>query len=349
MKKRYWIPLLIILILVGIRIALPFWVEDYINKALDDIPDYTGSITDVDLHLYRGAYTVDSLIIDKIEDNNTVPFLSVDQIDLSVEWSALFNGAIVGEVLLISPTFNFVAPNNDEGEFGHEVDWTEHVKSMLPIRINRFAIRGGTVRYLDFGSSPQINVPLENLDLDILNINNAEDNEKALPTNIFLNAVSVGGGDMNIVAQANLLKPIPDIDLNFEFEEVNLTALNDFLEAYAGVDAEQGEFNLYSEIIIDDGMLEGYVKPIIRNLKIVDTEGSVLEVIWEGIVGLVTEVFENQAKDQFASQVPIEGDLTDPDAGTYPAIWNIFRNAFVEAFSKQTEDEIKFGENGEEN
>lgn len=344
MKKKYWIPLLIILILVGLRIALPFWAENYINKAIDDIPGYTGSVSDVDMHLYRGAYSVDSLIIDKEDDNNPVPFLSIPRIDLSVEWSALFNGAIVGEVYLLTPNINFVAPNNDDGEFGTEVDWTEHVKKMLPIQINRFAVREGTIRYLDFSSSPQVDIPLEKLDLDILNISNVEDLEEELPTSMFLNAVSIGNGKMDIKAEANLLKPIPDVDLIFEFENVNLPDLNDFLEAYARVDAEQGEFNLYSEIIIDDGMLDGYVKPIIRDMQLINLEeGSVLEVVWETIVGFVTEVFENQSKDQFASQVPLEGDLNDVEAGTFPAIWNIFRNAFVEAFSKQAEGEIDFG------
>lgn len=348
MKKRYWIPIVTVLILVGIRIVLPFWVEDRVNKALEDIPGYTGSISDVDLHLYRGAYTVDSLVIDKVEADNEVPFLSIDRIDFSVEWGALFNGAIAGEIWLLAPEISFVAAK-DEGEFGVEVDWAKHLKELTPIRINRFVIRQGTIRYLDLGSSPQIDLPLENLDLDILNISNVESIEKDLPTSIFLKAVSIGGGNMNINARANLLKTIPDIDLNFDFEEVNLPALNNFLEAYASVDAEQGEFNLYSEIVIDDGMLDGYVKPIIRNLKIINLEeGNVLEVAWEGIVGLVTEVFENQSKDQFASQVPLEGNLKDPEAGTYPAIWNIFRNAFVNAFSKQTGNEINFGVGEEE-
>lgn len=343
MKKRYWIPLLIVLILIGIRIALPFWVEDYINQSIDDIPEYTGSVSDVDMHLYRGAYSVDSLILDKVEANNEVPFVAIDQVDLSIEWSALFNGAIVGEVLLIAPDINFIAPNNDQGEFGKEVDWTEHVKNMLPIQINRFAIQEGTIRYLDFSSSPQIDIPLDDLNLEILNISNAEDIEEDLPSSINLTAVSIGGGDLNIQADANLLKQIPDIDLNFEFEQVDLTDLNDFLEAYARVDAEGGEFNLYSEIIIEDAIVEGYVKPIIRELKIVDLEkGTVLEVAWEGIVGFLTEVFENQPADQFASQVPLEGDLNNLEPGIFPAIWNIFRNAFVNAFSMQTEGEINF-------
>lgn len=343
MKKRYWIPLLIILVLIGIRIYLPIWTEDYINKKIEEIPEYTGSVGDVDIHLYRGAYSVDSLVLDKVEDKNELPLVTIETIDLSVEWAALFNGAIVGEVWLLSPEINFIAADKDEGQFGTEVDWTKHVKDMLPIRINRFVVQEGTVHYRDYGASPQVNMPLEDLNMEILNISNAENIEEELPSSITMSAVSIGGGNLNIEADANLLKQIPDIDLNFEFENVHLPDLNKFLEAYANIDAEQGEFNLYSEVIVNDAKLDGYVKPIIRDLKLVNLEeGNVLDMAWEGMVGLLTEVFENQSEDQFASQVPLEGNLKDVETGTFPAIWSIFRNAFVQAFSKQTGDEVNF-------
>ncbi|MEX2362289.1 MAG: hypothetical protein WD597_01645, partial [Balneolaceae bacterium] len=125
MKKRYWIPLLILAILIGGRIALPYWVTDYVNKTLEDIEGYTGSIQGVDLHIIQGAYAIDSLSIDKIEANNEVPFMTIEQIYFSLDWSALFRGAIVGDVLLVSPALNFVAPYQDDGEFGQEIDWPQ--------------------------------------------------------------------------------------------------------------------------------------------------------------------------------------------------------------------------------
>lgn len=348
MKKRYWIPLLVVAILVAVRLALPFWVENYVNRTLEDIEGYTGSVEDVDLNLYRGAYEVDSLVIDKIEADNPVPFLIIPKTDLSVEWGALLDGEIVGEVELLQPEINFMSTGKDEGTFGEDADWVEPVKELMPIQINRFAITEGTIHYRDYYSDPQLDIPLHNFNLEILNISNVEEESDTLPTGITLNATSIGGGILNMEGQANLLQAIPDFDLTLEFEEVNLPDLNNFLEAYARVDAESGIFNLYTELIINDGIVEGYVKPIITDLNVVDLEeGSALEVVWETIVGAVTEIFENQPRDQFATQVPLEGDLNDLEAGVFPAIWNIFRNAFVEAFSKQPIDEVNL-ENDEE-
>ena len=56
------------------------------------------------------------------------------------------------------------------------------------------------------------------------------------------------------------------------------------------------------------------------------------------------EIFENQPKDQFATKVPMEGDLSNPDTAILPAIWTIFRNAFINALNKSVDDTIEFGD-----
>lgn len=351
MKKTTWIIVSVVLLLVAVRIALPYIIINVVNNTLENLNGYTGSIEDVDLHIYRGAYQIDSLVIDKVENNNEIPFLSIPTTDISLEWSALFDGAFVGEVELINPELNFVAPNQDEGEFGNEVDWVQVLKDINPFRINRFAVRNGSVHYRDFSSDPQVNLPLHELNVEVLNITNAEDAEQALPTSLKLNAVSVGGGSLNISGSANMLMEIPDMDVTLEFENVNLPDLNEFLKAYAKVDAENGVFNLYSEFAVNDAQLEGYFKPVLDRVKILSLEnekGNVLQKAWEGVVAVVSELFENQPENQFATEVPLQGNLENVDVGVVPAIWNILRNAFVEAFEKTTEGKIKFSKVGDD-
>ena len=338
---------MIVLLLIGARLALPWWVTDYVNKTLKSIPGYTGSISDVDIHLYRGAYTIDSLSIKKLEENIPVPFVAIDHIDLSVQWDALFDGAIVGEIALLSPDINFVAGTHDfGGQTGENVDWTKPIKDLMPLRINRLAVRDGIVRYIDYNSDPQIDIALDSLKLNVYNLNNAEKSDEALPSHMELSAVSIGNGKLAIKADANVLKQIPDFNLSVEFEEVNLPELNDFLKAYAGVDAERGVFYLYSEMAADKGRINGYVKPIVTDLKLLDLkedDGNLLSLAWESIAGLATEIFENQPTDQLATKVPISGSLNNVEAGILPTVWNVFRNAFIESFEKQTDDEITFG------
>ncbi|HEY3488094.1 MAG TPA: DUF748 domain-containing protein, partial [Gammaproteobacteria bacterium] len=138
-------------------------------------------------------------------------------------------------------------------------------------------------------------------------------------------------------------KQVPDLDLDLKFENVHMPALNDFFKAYAGIDIEQGNFSLYSEIVVKDGALEGYIKPVAENVEVVDPEKDKgLSLVWESIVGFVAELFKNKPKDQLATQIPLSGDLNNVETSAWMAIWNIFRNGFVQAFSKSTNDSIEF-------
>ena len=135
------------------------------------------------------------------------------------------------------------------------------------------------------------------------------------------------------------------MDLDLKFEQISMPALNDFFMAYAKVDIEKGSFNVYSEITIDSGIVAGYVKPIAVGVKVVDWQKDKqkpLNLLWQSFVGLVEEVFKNQKENQFATKVPIEGNLNDVKTGTWPTVWNIFRNAFVKAFDRNTDNSVKF-------
>ena len=88
--------------LVAARVALPYVVKRYVNKTLAELPGYSGSVADIDISLWRGAYQIQGLRVVKTGGKVPVPFVSSRLIDLSVEWKALLNGSIVAEIEVIS-------------------------------------------------------------------------------------------------------------------------------------------------------------------------------------------------------------------------------------------------------
>jgi hypothetical protein len=133
--------------------------------------------------------------------------------------------------------------------------------------------------------------------------------------------------------------------MNLRFEGANMPAFNEFFRAYAGVDLEQGTLSVYSELAVNDGQLQGYIRPVAENVEVVDLEKdnkNPISLIWQGIVGFVAEILKNQKKEQLATQVPLRGDLNNVETSVWTAIWNIFSNGFVQAFSKNTNNTIQF-------
>src|SRR5687767_6065845 len=166
--KRFWHGLsltmrvlilsLIVLLVVG-RLVLPHAVKRYVNHKLQQLPGYGGSIGDVDIHLYRGAYSIHDVDIVKKTNNVPFPFLKSERVDFSVEWRELRNRALVAEVQLDHAQLNFVkGRTKDEDQTGIDKSWVEVVQDLFPFKINRFEIRESQVRYADLGASPQVDV-----------------------------------------------------------------------------------------------------------------------------------------------------------------------------------------------
>ena len=100
-----------------------------------------------------------------------------------------------------------------------------------------------------------------------------------------------------------------------------------------------------------DGEFEGYVKPLIKDLKVIgpeDKKDSFIQKIWEHIVGAAGVIFRNQPKDQVGTKVKLKGTLSEPKAATWYAVLELLRNAFVEALKPSVEHEINFNQLGKD-
>ncbi|HMQ64187.1 MAG TPA: hypothetical protein PKE06_26120, partial [Flavilitoribacter sp.] len=124
-KKLYRWLLIGVIALVAVRLALPYAVKWYLNnQVLNHMEAYRGHVDDVDLSLWRGAYTIQGLKIVKIGTRLEAPFVDVEEMDLSVQWKALFDGAIVGEVECRHPSVHFAFSDSEEAsQTGTEEDW----------------------------------------------------------------------------------------------------------------------------------------------------------------------------------------------------------------------------------
>lgn len=345
-KKRYWIPVLVISLLIIGRILLPYFLERSINRTLDAIPGYTGHVEDIDVALYRGAYVIEGLILKKENSKSDTHILDFAKSDISIEWKSLFKGKIVSEIILHNPKFNYFFEEVQDTSAGdaNAEDWTKALTDLVPIDINRLSAHNGEATFLQLSASPDISLYLKEINLEATNLSNVVNKEQTLPSNLSATAVSFGGGSVKLDGNLNLLKEIPDMDLDFSLEKADVTALNDLTKNILGVDFESGTFELFIEAAIADGYLKGYIKPMFINTKLIgkDDEGGIFKKLWEGFVGVFKFLLKNQGTDTLATRAPIEGDLNNIETGMWPTILNIFKNAWIEAFSGQVDENIQF-------
>jgi len=344
-KKRYIFPVALIVLLIAFRIYLPTLVKNYVNTVLAGIPGYYGHVEDIDIALYRGAYVINGLYLNKLNADTQVPFLNFPKTDISVEWKSIFKGKIVAEIKMLSPQIIYVFEDqqatNAEGDAAVE-DWTQAITDLVPLEINHFEVHDGKLAFVQLAATPNVDLSIEKLELTADNLRNVVAKDRVLPSPITASGISFGGGKVQLDGALNIIQEIPDMDINFSLQRANATALNDFTNYYAGIDFESGTVELYSELAIADGYLKGYLKPLLIDTKLIGKEDGFLETLWEGFIGFFKFAFKNQRTDTLATEIPISGDLNNIEAGVWPTIGGILKNAWIKAFKGETDGSIEF-------
>ncbi len=306
---------------------------------------YSGHIEDIDLSIYRGAYTINDIYLDKVDtlSNKASDFFKAKTIDLSIEWPSVFQGSIVGKLKFDSPVLIFTKDKAELGDIKKDTnDFRKLLKDFMPLKVNRFEIDNGELHYTDNNAKPKVDVALQQAHILALNLSNVVDPNIELPSTVTANA-TVYEGALTFNMKLNALNKEPTFDLNAELKHTNLVLLNDFLKAYGNFDVNRGTFGLYTEMASKEGKFKGYVKPIIKDLDVVgpqDKHDNFFNKVYEQIVGAAGVLLKNQNKDQIATKVEIKGDYKDPKTNTLDAIWEVLLNAFVQALIPSIDHEI---------
>lgn len=340
----------LLVILIAARIAAPYIIIKYVNKTLCDIDGYCGKIEDVDLCLIRGAYVIEGLELNQVENDIETPFVEVKEIDISVQWKALLQGAIVAEIEFLEPNINFVKEKGEaEVQAGQGADWREVVKDLVPLSINRLAIINGKVSYKEPEADPAVDMYLDKIDVTVTNLNNSANEKGKLVSDFNLKAFALNHATLSGTGAIDPFNKNGSFDLNFQLSDLRIKEFNDYLKKAINVDVEEGTFNLYTEIKANNGQVSGYAKPLIKNLKFLklpeEKDNNFFNKIWEGVLDITANIFQNNKKDeQIASNIVIKGSLQKPGVEIFTTIRYLLRNAFIEGLKPNLYNIVNFDE-----
>ncbi len=350
------VVLAVVLLGVIARLVAPHYILQYVNRTLDGLDGYSGHVADVDLQIWRGAYSIEGVRITKDGAEKPIPFVSARRIDISVQWAALLDGSIVGELDLFDPSLNMVADKRSEPKAEDqrekreaakavkgESSWQTQVKDLVPLKINRIGIHDGAVHYRDPFAEPKVDVYVKQLNGRVTNLTNSEELSESLAADASFEGVAMGSGKLKIDGRIDPYQQLPTFHLTAQLEALEIKELNDFLRAYVNVDAEAGTLSVYTEADAAKGRFNGYVKPLVRDLRIIDwrkeSEGP-LHKVWEALVEGVTELFENHREEQVATRIPFSGKVQQPDADVPTTVIYVLRNAFIRALSSGLDQKL---------
>jgi Domain of Unknown Function (DUF748) len=214
----------------------------------------------------------------------------------------------------------------------------------LELDINDVEISDSELGIVNKASEPQYRLFVSGAQVKIQNLSNhAEEGVATITaTGRFMNS-----GKTRLVARLRPKAKSPNFDLQLAVEQAELKALNPLLKAYIGADVVAGQFSFYSEIAVRNGVVDGYVKPLFKDVDVYDPKQDrkkgIFAKLYEGILGGLAWVLENRPREEVATTTKISGKLSDPETSLADIIIGLVQNAFFRAVLPGLEREIEVG------
>jgi hypothetical protein len=359
--------LYVLLILIAARAAAPFIVKGAVNRELAKIPNYSGEVRSVSLSFLRGILELNNL---QIRDNDNQTSLTIKRAALGVSWLALLRGHLVFNIGIFSPRVRLLVakPSHLPEQAEKQTAKTEEgarpsrpgslpdtLSSMLPFRIDRFELTDGTLRLEEAGTDlageaekdlrepagsskseqaePGFGGRITDFHILAENLTNSRKISGSLTATGLAEARIMDQGIFHLDLKMNPVAQPPDFSTSFSLRNVSLPALNPLFKWQWNIDVKKGTFDLFSEAAAKGGAFDGYVKPLLSNVQMVDlrTERNPGKVAKEATIGSVVMVLKNQPKDRLAGEIPFKGTFENPKIGIWDAIFSMLKNAFVKA------------------
>lgn len=348
--RRLGIALLILAVLAGVgRACLPRFARDYVNRTLDRNPLYAGEIGDVEIHLWRGAYSIENVRISKTTGAVPVPLFAARRVDFALQWKALLHRRLVGRVLMEEPELNIVdAGSEAETQTGTGAPWLGVIRDLSPFKINSATIRNGTVHFRSYMTEKPVDVYLSKVEASIDNLGNIRDETTPLVSTVQATALVMDQAKLEYKMALDPFSYRPTFHMGMRLIGLDVTKINDLALAYGKFDFKGGWFDFVLETDAKEGQLTGYAKPLFRNLKVFSPtddikEANVLKFFWQALVGGTTTVLKNQSRNQFGTLIPFSGEVSGGTAtDVLAAIANVLRNAFIRAYLPRLEGGQQF-------
>jgi hypothetical protein len=223
------------------------------------------------------------------------------------------------------------------------VNWPEEIRELFPFRLNVVEARDGLVTFRAPGIATDDSLTMRAFTMRLRNLTNVQDVEEPAFAELDVQGQIMGNAPITLAGRIDPNEQNPTFDIDLTIEGARLVDVNPWLREFLKVDAETGVFSMYSELAAAEGRFEGYVRPILEDPKFVDADEESqgpFQRAWEGLVNIAAKILENKQEGQVATQIPLSGEIENPDAGILTAIVNLARNAFVAAFSRSLEGSI---------
>lgn len=347
LRQRVLVALAVVVgVLVIVRLALPTVLRHVINDRLAKMAPYHGHVDRVGLALWRGAFALSDLTLTLHYPDGAQPeqVLTVERVDVRLNWRALFSGHIVGDIIITRPEVFLTPQLVDQGAESPPLDadgppvedakqWQDHLRQLSLMHFDRILVHDGVLFFEDTEHTvDRIRLATIEARLEGLAVGMQAEGQEAVLT---VSGQTLGGGTLRVDGAADPLAEQPTFSVRSALKSVSCPELNPLTQRFDNLTFEAGTFSCFIELDAADGRIDGFLKPIFTDLSIAsfkDESGSAAsQLFWGALIPVAEFLLENEEENQHAAEIPITGDIESPETDVWVLVVTTLRNAFIQA------------------
>lgn len=194
----------------------------------------------------------------------------------------------------------------------------------LGIRIGQISINDGSANFADLTLTPNFATAVQQLNGQIGTL----DNRKPQPAKVDIKGKVDRYAPVTIKGALNPFNPLASLDIATSFKRVELTTLTPYSGKFAGFRIRKGRLNLDLHYLITNGQLKAENKLVVEQLQLgekVDSPDAVDLPIRLAVALL------KDTEGKISIELPISGDLNNPQFSVMPIVWQTLRNLVLRA------------------
>jgi hypothetical protein len=220
-----------------------------------------------------------------------------------------------------------------------------HEDPTIAVKVAHGKVLHSELGFVNLSASPEYRVFMADLNAELDHFSTSLKDLSGGDAVVKLTGRFMGTGRTVVAGTFRPEKPNPDFDLGVQIIKTDMKSLNKVLRAYTDMDVSKGHLSFFSEFSIKNGRVNGYVKPIFKDVEVYDpnqdSDKAWTKKIYETVIGGVVELLKNEERQQVAAETDVSGPVPSPRADTWQIVGTLIQNAFFKAILPGLEKEYR--------
>ena len=194
----------------------------------------------------------------------------------------------------------------------------------LGISLGEISLKDGSANFADQSLKPSFATAIQQLEGHIGRI----DSRQPKPASVSIKGKVDRYAPVSITGSLNPFDPLTSLNMAVSFKQVELTTLTPYSGKFAGYRILKGRLNLDLQYKIQKGQLQAENKLLLEQLELGEQVDS------PDAVDLPVRLAIALLKDSSGNieiELPVSGDLNNPEFSVMPIVWQTLRNLVVRA------------------